>query len=429
MSKKVKLIESDEIIDVDFIPEVISNGGTYVINQQNPNSYTHSYFKYPCKFIPEIPRWFINRELGETKGSVLDPFSGSGTSLVEAITLGHTAFGTEIDNLAKLLIKVKTTPLNLDEIVFIENWIDDLIYRSNEFQKHGIFNNINNLSHWFTKEISYKLSYIIMEIEMIQKVNVRDFLKICFASIIRKSSNADDVSPKPYVSSRIEKVPSDPLVIFPKTVKRYLNHMREFKEHMGNTKSVAKILSGDALDIKTDDKFDIAITSPPYINAFDYARTLRLENLWLNLETEESIRNKRREYVGTENITVRDEKEDLSILDDSEILEGVYNKIKPIDKRRALIVKRFFEEMKLNLQTVHQTLKPKGSYCIVIGNSTIRKVEVESWKIIIDIAKKIDFRIESYFSYVIQNRYLRIPRSGRGGKIRKDYVIVLRKNK
>lgn len=49
----------DESIVVESLPKNIIEGATYSISQNNPNKYTHGFFKYPCKFIPEIPRWAI----------------------------------------------------------------------------------------------------------------------------------------------------------------------------------------------------------------------------------------------------------------------------------------------------------------------------------------------------------------------------------
>lgn len=122
-----------------------------------------------------------------------------------------------------------------------------------------------------------------------------DFLNVCLASSIRKCSNADDVSPKPYVSSKIEKVPSDPFIVFPNIVNKYLAYMEEFLNYtLSNKVGKVEILEGDALNIKANSKIDVAITSPPYINAFDYARTLRLENLWLGLDSEETIKDKKK---------------------------------------------------------------------------------------------------------------------------------------
>ena len=83
--------------------------------------------------------------------------------------------------------------------------------------------------------------------------------------------------------------------------------------------------------------------------------------------------------------------------------------------------------METNLRCVYSQMNVGGKYVIVIGNSTIRKVNVESWRVIEEIANKMGFKTVQYFNYVIQNPYIRIPRKGMGGKISKDYVLVLEK--
>ncbi|AAS44506.1 MULTISPECIES: TRM11 family methyltransferase [Bacillus cereus group] len=430
----IEKMEDEVVIEVESLPMCIENGKTYAIKQPNPNSYTHGYFKYPCKFIPEIPRWFMNKYLGEGKASVLDPFSGSGTTLLESIINGHDAYGTEIDNFAKLLIKVKTTPLKLQEINEIIDWLERIIKQYQESYmdyKNPVVPQINNLYHWFSEQNVQKLGLIKNEINELENSAIIDFLNVCLASSIRKCSNADDVSPKPYVSSKIEKVPSDPFIVFPNIVNKYLAYMKEFLNYtLSNKIGKVEILEGDALNIKANSKIDVAITSPPYINAFDYARTLRLENLWLGLDSEETIKDKKKSYVGTENITTKKVKSelDLSILELSKQLKEVYYDIEKIDQKRALIVKKFFEDMHKNLIEVYNVLAEGGKYCIVIGNSSIRKINVESWSIICDIARVIGFEIDTYFSYIIKNHYLRIPRGNKGGKINKDFVFVLKKS-
>ena len=108
-------------------------------------------------------------------------------------------------------------------------------------------------------------------------------------------------------------------------------------------------------------------------------------------------------------------------------MENYYNQIVEQDEKRALIVKKFFEDMERNLCSVYSQMNVGGKYIIVIGNSTIRKVNIESWKVIEQIANEIGFSTVQYFNYIIQNPYIRIPRKGMGGRISKDYVLVLEK--
>jgi len=83
--------------------------------------------------------------------------------------------------------------------------------------------------------------------------------------------------------------------------------------------------------------------------------------------------------------------------------------------------------MRENLIQVKRVLRSGGHYVIVIGDSSIRNVEIESWRVLEDIALGLGFETQLTFRYVIKNPYIRIPRKNRGGKIKYDNVLVLKK--
>lgn len=414
-----------EDLVVEKLPMDVIDGQTYSIAQTNPNTLTHVFFKYPCRFIPEIPRWAIKKYIKVNDGIVFDPFAGSGTTLLEGILLGYDSYGTEIDYIAKLIIKVKTTSLSSEQIKNTYEIYNQIINKIRNEKVDVFIPDINNLKHWFNEENTIYLGKIRYLIDKIEDIVIKDFFKLCLVTIIKKVSNADDISPKPYVSTRIKKIPPNALEEFSQTFIKYYDVIIQFSKL--NITKQAQLTLGNALNLKFDNKVDLAITSPPYINAFDYARTLRLENLWLGTMTESQIREKKKYYVGTEQFQITYEENNIKILNDSELLLSYYNLILPIDKKRALVVKKFFEDMKNNLSEIYNILKNDSYYVIVIGNSTIRNVEIESWKVIEQIASIIGFKTELYFNYLIKNPYIRIPRGNMGGKINKDNVLVLKK--
>lgn len=424
-AQKKDLHNDESLIKVDNLPKEVEKGKTYVIQQNNPNSYTHNFFKYPCKFIPEIPRWAIKTYCKDKNSNILDPFLGSGTTLLEALVQGHNAYGTDVDDVAKLITRTKTQVFSKEEIQEIIKLFNEINSNVSKEDINPIIPGIDNLEHWFPKENINLLGKLRFLIEEIEDTRFKDFFKVCFISIIKKSSFADDASPKPYVSSKVIKTPVNPIVEFNNVFNKYIIGIEQLSEI--SSKTDIKILDGNALDIKLNKKVDLAITSPPYINAFDYGRTLRLENLWLGYLTEAELRDKKKVYVGTEKINVKDEVLNLDILSDSKMLENYYNDLISIDEKRALIVKKFFEDMKINMLQVKMNLKSQGYYCIIIGNSTIRKIEIESWRVLAEIAQNIGFEVDTYFNYVIQNPYINIPRKGKGGKISKDYILVLKR--
>lgn len=415
----------EQIIRVTELPQRIDFNTTFEINWDNINYFTHGFFKYPCRFIPLIPRWAILKYTHKNQ-LVLDPFAGSGTTLVEAVLNRRDALGVDFDKLSQLLCKTKTQNLDSRQINFLSN-AEEVLFKdiraSDKFMP-----DIHNLSHWFSKENIEALLKLKTVIEnkfgRMQDKKTYNFLLVCFASIIKKCSYTDDTSPKPYVSKRIKKMPSGVKEAFLKTLFSHLKNMQEYENKEIGT---CKVISDDARAIrakKYNGKVDLAVTSPPYINAFDYVRSLRLENAWLGYYGDSNILKVKRKQVGTETIS--------STVYSHGVEETKYTKLDSIlrdiakkDKKRAFVVFRFFKDMEQNLNEVKRLLRPEGHYAIVVGNSKIRGIEIPTHEILIDIAKRNGYSLENIFSYIIKNRYLRIPRSGRGGLIKKDWVLDL----
>lgn len=276
------------------------------------------FFKYPCKFIPEIPRWAINKYINDKSETILDPFTGSGTTLVEAAINGNNAYGLEIDDVAKLISKVKTEKYSKEEVENIDKTFKNIILKYKNVKEYKV-PEIDNLNHWFPDDNIEELGKLLKQINEIDSRKIKDFFKVCFVSIIKKCSYTDDSSPKPYVSTKIKKIPGKPKDELTKIYKKYYKGIEKLSEiqDLGNV----EILNGDALQFDLNKKVSLVITSPPYINAFDYGRTMRLENLWLGLLSEKQLREKKKKYVGTEKIKTVEEKEDLSILQESETLK------------------------------------------------------------------------------------------------------------
>jgi DNA modification methylase len=86
----------------ELVPEITS-----------PDFYTHIIHPYPAKLLPHIPRFFLSNEiLSQKKDIVLDPFSGSGTVLLESILQARNAIGADCNPMARLISQVKVKYLS-----------------------------------------------------------------------------------------------------------------------------------------------------------------------------------------------------------------------------------------------------------------------------------------------------------------------------
>jgi len=71
---------------------------------------THSYHRYPSKYIPQLVNRLIS-EHSQPDDIVLDPFVGGGTTLVEGMILDRRVVGIDVNPIACLISRVKTTPI------------------------------------------------------------------------------------------------------------------------------------------------------------------------------------------------------------------------------------------------------------------------------------------------------------------------------
>jgi len=154
---------------------------------------THSLHPYPAKFPPQLPHTIL-KQFAHKKATILDPFCGSGTTLVEARLLGCNAIGVDVNGLSSLLSKVKATPLSQKELVQIKSFLD--LIANEDFQwkiKRPTIEvkKIEGLEHWFQMNVAEELTHILNLIAELDDVNVRDFLKIVLSSIIVRVSNQE----------------------------------------------------------------------------------------------------------------------------------------------------------------------------------------------------------------------------------------------
>src|SRR4029077_20269327 len=87
------------------------------------SGYTHDFYRYPARFSPEFARAAIEA-FSKPGDTVLDPFCGGGTSVIESVALGRKAIGFDVSSVATFLAKTKTSPLSTRDIWEIMAWLD-----------------------------------------------------------------------------------------------------------------------------------------------------------------------------------------------------------------------------------------------------------------------------------------------------------------
>jgi DNA modification methylase len=392
---------------------------------------THGFHKYPAKFFPELPRWAVARysRPGQT---VLDPMAGSGTVNVEALLTARPSIAVDVDPFARLLTRVKTTPLQPRRLRAARDAVLASVAAFESAEERGRAEAMQHVPPFAYQENWFR-PFILEELGAIRRAigeagdggRYVDFFRICLSSIVRAVSNADNNCTRTVVRKRLNKriVPGMALRLFRRVVDVNVGRMEAFQavcpEHVPVT--IPDEADARALSLP-DASADLAVTSPPYINAVDYPRTHQLEMYLLDLAPPgTALAEAKRQHIGTEVVRAADyqhlHRYGLPALD--ELVADLYS----LDRRRAYIVHRYFVDMERNFREVRRVVRPGGRYVVVVGNNLIRGREVPTYDFLMAVAERTGWDVETYFASEVIRHYIKVPRKER---INTDWVLVLR---
>ena len=426
----------------EVIPSEIEVNTVLDIVTRNVNTYTHGFHKYPAKFIPHIPKWAINKYLGgKNNKTILDPFCGSGTTLVEAIISDNNSIGIDIDPLSALISKVKTTRVEISSLKKIAQW---LIQEIEANSKGTFIPDCERIEHWFTKDAIEKLSAIRTLINQIPELfensekvgDIQDLFIVCFSSIIRRVSNADNQSQKTYVSGTKIKEPEEVYTVFLSQIKLFVERAIEFTSFTNARSKSEIIVSSSASSLKNKlnkRQIDLVVTSPPYIKAVDYIYNQMVELFWIGdlfeMQTQPKQNKKKKDYIGNKQIQKSEyiKYSPYNTILNIDILDLKLQKIFDTDQKNghkhSYVTFKYFTEMENHFAEMANYLVNDTHYIMVVGDSNVSDIFIDTADFLIEIAERNGFKLFNKWGYKIKNRYMRFNRKGRGGIIEIDWVL------
>lgn len=265
-----------------------------------PERATHLIHSYPAKLLPHIPHFLLsNSIISKANDTIADPFCGSGTVLLESILHGRSAIGADSNPLARLISRVKTTPIPLASI---EKAIAKLRRRIPLVQLSPV-PDVVNLRYWFYPHVIKQLRQIKAAIAEISEEAERTFFLVCFSACIKHVSLAD---PRLSVPVRLttqryneghwlfEKAKErlsalriiDSISVFFQIIDINKQRMQNFYLSANEESVSAPKISADARSMsKTvpSESVQLIITSPPYAGAQKYIRSSSLNLGWLDM--------------------------------------------------------------------------------------------------------------------------------------------------
>ncbi len=361
---------------------------------------SHAWHPFPAKFPPQLPEFFI-RQLSRPGDLILDPMLGSGTTLVEALRLGRRAVGCDIDPLARLIATAKLTHIDLVAVLLEgkrilsdarEDYHQSPSRLERAFAARFDAATQNFINYWFPSQQQLELLALVQRIEALPEGGARNLLQVVFSStIIAKSGGVslarDLAHTRPHRDS--QKTPVSAFAEFSKRLQRTASghtqrktpraYMPALFEGDGNPvqryATPVPIHATSAADTGLPaESVDLIVTSPPYAsNAIDYMRAHKFSLVWFGWKLSD-LGHIRSKYVG-HNATTGLNSGMLPVQ-----CEDILAKLSALDHKKALVLRRYFEEMRGVISEMRRVLKRDRASIMVVGSSRLRGLDVETHK-------------------------------------------------
>jgi hypothetical protein len=366
--------------------------------RKDPKYVTHGIHAYKGKFYPQLAKGLINQLSLPYGARILDPFCGSGTTLLEGHLNGYETYGCDLHPLAAKIARAKTSILEvgpdvLTEVIstvieVIDAKPENLPTTWDQFNPECI----EEIFRWFAVPVACKLNWLLNVIRSGSSGAVRDFLEVVFSSIVRDVSQQEPTDLRiRYRKTFLED--ADVFGLFKEQLALQFGRIEKFWKVRGyapNPFFHSHVVSGDnrwqgtydSLGL-TDGSVDLVLTSPPYAMALPYIDTDRLSLLTLFGLGGSERRPLEQALIGSRELTVANKRQlETCFLGDNDLpaecLAFVRNLHQLIGastdsgfrkKNMPALTYRFLSDMDAVFAQLYRLCKPGAEVMIVIGDS------------------------------------------------------------
>lgn len=401
--------------------------------RRSTNNFTHGYHRYPAKFLPDLVKKLIE-SYTEPNDIIVDLFAGCGTTLVEGKLHGRTTKGVDINPVAELIAKAKINQIkpNLLETEYqvLTTKILEYSSRNKYYENHH-----PRIDYWFTRTNKNKIAFLYSHILNIGNNRVKDFFLCCLSHILKNCSRWLQDGTKPQKDPN--KKNHDVFAEFARHSKIMMRQNQIYYTHIKNnklSKTTCSIRLADAR--KTgyrSGSINAIITSPPYVTSYEYADIHQLTAYWYEYMTE--INSFRKKFIGT--FFSLNKNQTVSPFCPS--AKKIVSELKKVDTRSACETANYFRDMLRVANEMYRILADNGVVCLVIGNTELKGVKIESAEVFAEMLYAVGFTIEDVIKRSISNKIIPTIRDKKSGRFTtlkhenkkfvypEEYIIIARK--
>ncbi len=387
----------------------------------------HQWYRFVLSFPPHLVRHYMTRFDIPSDGTVLDPFCGTGTTLVECKKIGIRSIGIESNPVAHFASEVKTNwevspgelwehAVKVAELTDATLKSDGLPSNSSDFKTNGLVNSHDEL--WALSEEQTKLLIkgsispiplhktirLLQSIDMYQHPVFSKYERLAVASALVDSIGNLRFGPEVGVGKSKADVP---------VVAKWLGKIRATAEDITSTRGFpdteTRAILGDARVMNAEispNSIDAVITSPPYPNEKDYTRTTRLESVVLGfIRNRRELQSLKRTLVKSNTRGVYKDDEDDVVVSKFSVVQELadrierervrLNKTSGFERLYARVTKLYFGGMARHLAELRRFLKPGANLAYVVGDqASYLRVLIRTGQNLSEIAQSLGYEVE-----------------------------------
>lgn len=384
--------------------------GYWDFSRADTKEWTHGYHSYPAMMIPQVARSLIMliREHHPYVHTLFDPFMGSGTSLVEGLLQGLAVTGSDLNPLSRLLAQAKTTAYDPEHLQLTVDAV--MQYAAGLAVTEADWPEFANLTFWFKPTVITDLTRLKQAIEAVAPGSVRPFFWVAFSDTVRWVSNSRNAEFKLYRldEARLAAWNPDVMATFQKVLAR--NQLGNKRLWARRPLPAVALHAYNAMDLSAIPaaSFDLMVTSPPYGDSrttVAYGQFSRLSLQWLNLAdaADGPAPNKL-----DQTMLGGQAAKDLDYTLPSSVLMDALTQIAAHDANRARDVLAFYQDLDQTLREIARVMRPGGYQCWVVGNRTVKQVQLFTDQIITQLSARYGLVPVANFMRAIPNK--RMPK-------------------
>lgn len=333
----------------------------------------HSIHPYPAKFPAFITTKALKYAQSENiqVTSISDVFCGCGTVALEAKMNNIDFWGCDINPVATLIARVKSSDYKVEKI---QQYYAEIIKKAEDYyiadNEYDIAK--ERLQYWFKKEQYLDLLKYLRIIKEIRNTKYKNLFKCIFSSSLKPTSKWLLKSIKPQIDPNKE-IPCVQKIFdrqYTKFLKAYIEKGNQKK------KSSIEIEQINFLHKENVPLVDLIVTSPPYVTSYEYADLHQLSSLWLDYTND--FRELRKGSIGSVYNCEKylEEKENLNHT--AKNIVQTLKSNKSISKSRITSIERYYSNMQETVKKCYKMLHSDGMALFVIGDTEYKGTKVEN---------------------------------------------------